>query len=422
MSAKSLRILVVLPMYGGSLPIGRYCARAMIELGHTVQIFEAPELYPAFTGLARLDLPPSRRPPLENSFLQVVSQAVWAQTENFAPDFVLALAQAPLSRQILLRMRRAGIRTAMWFVEDYRIFGYWRAYAPLYDIFAVIQKEPFLSELAKIGQEHAIYLPLAALPGFHKKQNLSPQEQKEYGSDVAFLGAGYPNRRLAFRPLANRNFKIWGSDWDGEVALAANIQRGGERISEDESVKIYSATKINLNLHSSLQVDNLVSGGDFVNPRTFELAAMGAFQLVDNRKLLSELFSEDELATFDDLDGMYAAIEHYLAKPEERLKISERARKRVLIDHTYQKRMQALLEYAESNIAPWQNAREPARYMANLPRDLEHSLEELFKKVGLAPGASFEDLMEALRKQSGELDELETSLLFLDEWKKLYKN
>lgn len=35
-----LRILVVLPLYGGSLPIGRYCASALGELGHMVDVFE----------------------------------------------------------------------------------------------------------------------------------------------------------------------------------------------------------------------------------------------------------------------------------------------------------------------------------------------------------------------------------------------
>lgn len=54
MPATSLRILVILPMYGGSLPIGRYCASALRGLGHTVRLFEAPLLYPAFTGLKGL--------------------------------------------------------------------------------------------------------------------------------------------------------------------------------------------------------------------------------------------------------------------------------------------------------------------------------------------------------------------------------
>ena len=35
-----LRILVVLPLYGGSLPIGRYCAQALRDLGHLVEEFD----------------------------------------------------------------------------------------------------------------------------------------------------------------------------------------------------------------------------------------------------------------------------------------------------------------------------------------------------------------------------------------------
>ena len=113
MPATSLRILVILPMYGGSLPIGRYCASALRGLGHTVRLFEAPLLYPAFTGLKGLGLTPAQTVPLENSFLQVVSQAIWAQVQSLEPHFVLALAQAPMSRSLLQRLRRAGVRTAM---------------------------------------------------------------------------------------------------------------------------------------------------------------------------------------------------------------------------------------------------------------------------------------------------------------------
>ena len=51
MPAAPLRILVVLPMYGGSLPIGRYCASALSALGHSVRVFDAPLLHAGFTGL-----------------------------------------------------------------------------------------------------------------------------------------------------------------------------------------------------------------------------------------------------------------------------------------------------------------------------------------------------------------------------------
>ena len=96
--AANLRVLVVLPMYGGSLPIGRYVARALEEQGISLRVFEAPEFYSAFTGLRKLDLAPEQITALEHSFLQLVGQAIFAHVQSFEPHLVLALAQAPMGK------------------------------------------------------------------------------------------------------------------------------------------------------------------------------------------------------------------------------------------------------------------------------------------------------------------------------------
>lgn len=416
-----LRIMIVLPMYGGSLPIGRYCASAFRDLGHQVRVFEAPLFYSAFSGIKNLGLSPSGSASVENSFLNVVSQAIWAQAEEFEPHLVLAMAQAPIGKTLLCRLRKADIRTAMWFVEDFRIFTYWKIYAPLYDVFAVIQKEPFLSELKAIGQERALYLPLAALPSFHKKVDLTNDEKNKYGSRISFMGAGYPNRRLVFRPLAGKDFKIWGSDWDGEGILKKNIQQNGKRVTEEDSLKIYSASDINLNLHSSINNTVTISNGDFVNPRTFELASIGAFQLVDNRKLLDELFAPGELATFNTADELYDAIIYYIDRPAEREQIAQKARDRVHRDHTYQKRMQKLLEFINSHVEQWPERGKNGADEPEFGQETKLELEELKMELGLGPNASFDSVLAGLRKKSGKLTGLETGLLFLDEWRKQYR-
>lgn len=432
-------------MYGGSLPVGRYCVRALEQMGHSVRAFEAPLMFSAFTGLQALGLPPTQTAQLENAFLQVVGQAVWAQVQAQEPHLVLAMAQAPMGRGLLQRLRRAGVRTAMWFVEDHNVFQYWRAYAPLYDVFAIIQKQPFMDLLAAAGQKNFLYLPLAAQPDFHVPTDLTPEERREYGADLGFLGAGYPNRRLAFRPLAGRDLKIWGSDWDGEGLLAAHVQRGGARIGEEESVKIYNATRVNLNLHSSLQTTELVSRGDFVNPRTFELAAMNAFQLLDERSLLPELFAPDELATFASIEEFYAKIDYFLAHPDERAAYTARARARVLRDHTYSHRMQTLLDFVGERLGPWsQEARPdppeiaagqgagataascppgsatPPEQAGTSGADMAAAINRTVEKLGLGPHADFDHVVAALRTRTGALDETEACLLFLDEWRKQY--
>jgi spore maturation protein CgeB len=415
-----LRILVVLPLYGGSLPVGRYCVSALRELGHAVEAFEAPDFYASYQALERLKVTSDRLAYLQNSYLQTVANAVLAKAESFEPDMVLALAQAPLTHQALKRLRRDGVPTAMWFVEDSRLFTYWQSFAAHYDVFAVIQKSPFLEQLAEIGQENALYLPLGCQPDVHRPLELSPGERRKYGSKVSFMGAGYPNRRLAFRRLVGRDFKIWGTEWEGDHVLEQLVQRGGARVSTEECVKIFNATDVNLNLHSGIRAERLVSGGDFVNPRTFELAACGAFQVVDRRELLPELFSEDELAVFSSVDEMVELVDHYLEHPEEREAMAGRARERALAEHTYAARMQSLLEFAAKRLPDWPRPRAATGALSALPEDLAREVVSLLERLSLPRDAPFEDVVWAVRSQEGALSELDASILFLDEWRKQY--
>jgi len=308
----------------------------------------------------------------------------------------------------------------MWFVEDYHLFTYWQAYAPYYDCFAVIQKDDFFSALQQIGAIDVVYLPLAAQPNLHQKLELSPVDQRVFGSDVSFMGAGYPNRRMAFRDLVHYDFKLWGTDWDGDAVLAPFVQMGGKRITSEDCVRIFNATKVNINLHSSVQAKELVSGGDFVNPRTFEVAACGAFQLVDRRSLMAELFAENELAVFDSMQELGPLIEHYLAHPQERQAMAQRAKARVLAEHTYAARMQTLLDFIAERRPGWPKARVASTTLEGLPPELAADISGLLDRLGLPAEVGFDDLVWAIRQQQGTLGDVDAAVLFLDEWRKLY--
>lgn len=419
---KTLRILVILPLYGGSLPIGRYAASALRQEGHLTEVFEAPEFYSAYNALSDLKVTTDRLDYLQNSFLNVIAQSILAKVETFEPDLVLAMAQAPLTQQALRRLRRDGVTTAMWFVEDHDLFTYWKAFAPLYDVFAVIQKGTFFEDLEAIGQPNAVYLPLAAQPDFHKPVELNPVERRKFGSEISFMGAGYPNRRKAFRELINSDFKIWGTEWEGDHVLEPLVQLKGARVTPEDCVKIFNATKINLNLHSSVQADELVTFGDFVNPRTFELAACGAFQLVDQRGLMGEAFAENELATFASMEELVEKIAYFSSRTEERQAFADRARARVLADHTYAQRMRTLLAFTAERIPGWPKRHEDSPIFAeDYPAELQADIHALLGRLGLPGDVSFEDLVWAVRQQRGRLDDLDTAVLFLDEWRKLYR-
>lgn len=416
------RVMVVLPFYGGSLPVGRYCVEALRETGCLVDVFEAPSFYPSFKALKKLGVRQERLDYLESGYLRVVGEAIIAQAERFQPDLLLSMAQAPVGIPVLKRLKNDNVATAMWFVEDYRLFTYWRAFAPHYDVFAVIQREPFLQELAASGVPNALYLPMAAQPSVHKALELSPAEQKRFGSDLSFMGAGYPNRRQAFRKLTDYDFKIWGTEWEGEPALAPFLQLQGQRISSEDTVRIFNASKINLNLHSSTRREQAVTHGDFVNPRTFEIAACGAFQLVDRRALMGELFAEDELAVFDSMEELLLKTEHYLKNPEERLAVARRGQARVLKDHTYAARMRTLLDFVSERIPGWPPSREGQMeaQLEGLPEELKPQLAALLQELELPPATDFDTVIAALRSRSGRLTHIESALLFLDEWQKQY--
>lgn len=341
-----LRILVIPPMSGGSLPAAGFAARALARLGHTVTFLDMEPFAGGFRQIAAFGACGGARERLEAQFLDCLGDGILARVERDRPQLVLALAQAPVGAALLDRLAERGVATALWFVEDFRRFPYWREVGPHYRYVFTIQRGECLEACAAAGIRHAFYLPCAADPAVHAPRALGEAERRDLGSAVSFVGAGYRNRRVAFRRLLGMDFRIWGSEWEGASELWNGVvQRGGARLSTEECVRVFNATAVNLNLHSSTYVDGVDPFGDFVNPRTFELAACGTFQLVDERLLLPELFVPGvEVATFASAAELRDRVEYYLARPDERAALAAAGRRRALADHTYDVRMAQMLE------------------------------------------------------------------------------
>ncbi|RJQ13674.1 MAG: hypothetical protein C4560_13840 [Nitrospiraceae bacterium] len=343
---QGLKILVVGPLYGGSLPIARYCSSALKKLGHEVEFFDSSRFSDSMSFAKEITKDKAWYNRLIDMLTTFLSEAVLAKCETFKPDLVFALAQAPLTSECLGRLRAHKVPTAFWFVEDFRLMNYWRKLSVAYDYFFTIQQGDFFEELKNEGTGNYCYLPTAACPDEHKEMELTDNEKDYYGSDISFAGAGYYNRRHFFRGLLDLDFKIWGDGWPRDPAYAKYIQRSGGRIETEEMVKVFNASEININLHSSTYHKGVNPFGDFVNPRTFEIAACGAFQLVDRRSGLEGLFDAgEEIIVFDDLDDLRHKISYYIEHPEERKRTAEKARQRVRKEHTYEHRMRRMLEF-----------------------------------------------------------------------------
>lgn len=339
-----LKITVVSPIYGGSLPVSKYCVHALEELGHVVNFWDASVFAEPFEKLLNLNIDESSKKGLYDLFQHLISEMVVASCAAEKPDLLIALAQAPISIKALERLKHANITTAFWFVEDYKHMEYWKSYAPYYDFYFTIQKGDFFNQLKSLGLTNYYYLPMAADPKIHCGKVLSEEEKKEYGSSLSFMGAGYYNRQQIFSRIKHKDFKIWGNSWDPEAVIWKNVQKQGNRVSTEETVKIFNASDINLNLHSYAHEDAINSKGDFVNPRTFEIASCGAFQLVDRRTCLNDHFIDgEEIISFENEEEMNRLIDYYLNNPSERKLIQDKAKKRVIKDHTYIHRMKEMI-------------------------------------------------------------------------------
>ncbi len=338
-----LHVGVVGPIYGGSLSVTRHVVSALEYLGHRVSWIDHSIHHPGFKSLDTLR-DPQLRMTMQSRFGDLLGVVSLAHIAEDPPDLVIAMAQAPLSIQVLEQLRKKKVVTAMWFVENFRHLTYWQQVASGYDFWFVMQQQACIDALTHAGAKHVSYLPLAANPDVHRPMSCSQEEQAELGADVSFLGAGYPNRRQLLPSLLNQDwsFKLWGNEWDNPGPLGAALQRNGERIDSETSVKIFNETKVNLNLHSYTG-QGFDPAGDGINPRTFEIAACGAFQIVDTRSLLSQHYDETMLGRLHNPEDIVPVVQRFLHDPDTRQVMAHASRQHTLAHHTYVHRMETLL-------------------------------------------------------------------------------
>ena len=417
-----LTIALVGPIYGGSLPIAGYVKRALETLGHKVQWIDHSLHASSYNIMGTLKDARNRQL-MQSRMAEVLSQWTLATLAESPPDLVLSLAQAPLTLPVLEHLRKKKFLTAMWFVENYRHLTYWQHMAPGYDFWFVFQQGQCLDAFRQAGARNVSYLPMAADPDVHGALRLSEEDRRLYGADVSFVGAGYANRRRLFPALLRQpwSFKLWGNEWDGADDLQSVLQLNGARIDTATCMKVFNATTINLNLHSTTG-DDLDPHADFVNPRTFELAACGTFQLVDHRSMLEEFFSPQEIVSFRSFSEVPGLVQRWLGDAAARQAMASAAQARALSSHTYVHRMKDLL--AQIGLS------QPDRIGSVLRGDrqvealrarcsADFPLEALLKACPAGQRVELKDLAAQIRSkgQSAALKREELMVLMLDEYR-----
>lgn len=259
-------------------------------------------------------------------------------------DWVLIISSMYLSPDALLSMRRAGIRTAVMFTESPYDDEQQARVAELVDV-CWTNERTSVKALSKANPSTS-YLRAAYDPTWH-----FPLAQVNTGvlsHDVVFVGSGFQERidLLSEIDWSGIDLGLYGI-WEllpSRHRLRKHVR--GKIISNDQSAALYRQAKIGLNLyrtcHQFAKTTTHIERADSMNPRAYELAACGVFQISDRRAEVVETFA-GAVPTFRTPEQLEELIRHYLSDHDERRgKLAATAR-RVIQPHTFAARAEQIL-------------------------------------------------------------------------------
>jgi len=178
------------------------------------------------------------------------------------------------------------------------------------------------------------YLPGAYRAGFHAPGDHDPTVPAH---DVVFVGTFFPERidLLAAADWTGIDLGLYGTIdvTDRKSPTWRRLRRHwrGGSMSNAEATSLYRHAAVCLNLNRTCTwIDGArhVYGAESMNPRAYELAATGAFQVAQTRAECAEVFG-DSVPVFDTPEQLTLVVERALAHPGWRAAAAAEARRRV---------------------------------------------------------------------------------------------
>lgn len=197
------------------------------------------------------------------------------------------------------------------------------------DVVASASKK-FISEVAEPAGAQAVYVPQFTNPERFKPAD--KEADKAY--PVLFVGSdhsGFGRKSVDYAVLAGADLSVFGKFW--EKTLRPEVLKGNF-IENDDLYRYYANADIVLNDHR----DDMRYYG-FVSNRVYDVTASGGFVLTDYLPEIEEAYG-DSVATYKDYYDFKEKLEYYLAHPEVRAEMAQRARQITLERFTADKAAQ----------------------------------------------------------------------------------
>jgi spore maturation protein CgeB len=255
-----------------------------------------------------------------------------------SPDLVLVILGSDLSPKTVKLLRQRTKSPIVCWCQD-AIINLGRQYLLGAGYDAVFVKDRYMQDIFSrmVTSTQFHYLPEACNPRVHRAVPLSEADRRRYGCDITIAGNLYYYRQEILQQLAAFDVKIWGNRPDWLVSTLDQVHMGRE-VFGDEKARAVRAARVALNTLHYAEINSL-------NCRAFELAGCGAFQMITARPVLSEHFVPGvELETFESVGELIEKCRYYVDHADEAASIAERGYQRAQREHTYEARLQVILE------------------------------------------------------------------------------
>jgi spore maturation protein CgeB len=212
-----------------------------------------------------------------------------------------------------------------------------------FDLYLSFTGGPLLRRIEReLGARAARPLYCSADPEIHRPSPHAPPRW-----DLGYVGTYSADRqpgldRLLLQPARARpscRFAVAGPQYPGSIAWPDNVERI-DHLSPARHAAFYSAQRYTLNLTRA----DMIRAGYSPSVRVFEAAACETPVVSDPWPGLERFFVPGEEILLADSSGEVLALLDGVAEPERRA-LGERARQRVLLEHTGGHRAEALLGY-----------------------------------------------------------------------------
>ena len=271
--------------------------------------------------------------------------------------FVSPMHISPVTLEML--QKYLGLKTSAYFTECPYDDDYTYKMAEVFDYCFVCDREsvPVFGEL----NPKTMYIGHSYNPEIHMP------EEVEQDVDVLFIGTNFPTRVTFLEAVDWKgiDFQLRGV-WNvgNKAVISQYIQGKREAVKNVEAINLYRRARINLQLHrkdgynpanarrgkrtgplggllGATPKPDLVAYS--LGPRSFELAACGAFQVSDaGRPELEEIFG-DSVPTYSSPEDLGSLVRTFLDDPVRRDELAKRQLEAIQ-PYTFEKRMRVMLD------------------------------------------------------------------------------